>query len=49
MDFPSHSKEWKKFEQNNKTIAQISYLHHTILNKKDMHTNQNIILSMKIK
>ena len=21
MDFPSHSKDWKKFQQNNKTIA----------------------------
>ena len=21
MDFPSHLKDWKKFEQNNKTIA----------------------------
>ena len=21
IDFPSHSKDWKKFEQNNKTIA----------------------------
>ena len=21
IEFPSHSKEWKKFEQNNKTIA----------------------------
>ena len=21
IEFPSHSKDWKKFEQNNKTIA----------------------------
>ena len=33
IDFPLHSKEWKKFEENNKTILLISYLYHTILNK----------------
>ena len=30
IDFPSHSKDWKKFEQNNKII---SYLYQTILKK----------------
>ena len=34
IDFPSHLKGWKKFEQNNKGIA---------LNILDLHTNQNII------
>ena len=31
IKFPSHSKDWKKFEQNNKTVA--FYLYHIILNK----------------
>ena len=47
IDFPSHLKDWKI-----KTIRKlllISYLYHTILNKQDMHTSQNIILSAKIK
>ena len=33
INFPSHKEDWKKFGQNNKTIALISYLYHTILNK----------------
>ena len=36
IEFPSHSKDLKKFEQNNKTISYlylISYLYHTTLNK----------------
>ena len=36
IDFPSHSKDWKKFEQNNKTIALnilFAPLYHTILKK----------------
>ena len=28
IDFPSHSKDWKKFEQNNKTIADILFVPH---------------------
>ena len=30
--FPSHSNDWKKFEQNNKSIL-IYFLYHTIINK----------------
>ena len=33
IEFPSHLKDWKKFEQNNKTIALNFYLYHIILNK----------------
>ena len=43
MDFPSHSKDWKKFELNNKSIAlNILYVSHNT-EKKDMHVSQNII------
>ena len=52
MDFPPGSKDWKKFEQSNKTIAlNILFAPH----KKDrvirnaIITNQNIIASVKIK
>ena len=30
IDFPAGSKEWQKFEQNNKTIALNVYIYHTI-------------------
>ena len=34
IDFPSHSKDWRTFEQNNKRqLLLISYLYHTILKK----------------
>ena len=33
IDFPSHSKDWKKVEQNNKTVALNIYLYHTIPKK----------------
>ena len=29
IDFPSHPKDWKKFEQNNRTIARNIYFCHT--------------------
>ena len=32
-EFPSHSKDWKKFEQSNVTIALKYYIYLTILNK----------------
>ena len=28
IDFPSHSKDWKKFKQSNKTIADILFVPH---------------------
>ena len=35
MDFPSHQKDWKKFEQNNKTIAlNILFIPHSNKTKK---------------
>ena len=33
INFPSHLKDWKKFEQNNKTVLLIFCLCHTILKK----------------
>ena len=33
IDFPSHSKDWKKVEQNNKTVALNICLYHTIPKK----------------
>ena len=33
VKFPSHSNDWKKFEQNNGYLLLISYMYHTILNK----------------
>ena len=47
IDFPSGIKDWKKFEQNNMTIPfNILYVTH---NTKILHTNQNIIVNVKIK
>ena len=60
LDFPAHHKEddekleknnmeidWKKFEQNNKTIAlNILFV---LQQQEDLHTNQNITISIKIK
>ena len=33
IELPSHLKDWKKFKQNNKTIALNIFLYHTILKK----------------
>ena len=33
IDFPSHSKDWKKFEKTIKQLFVISYMYHKILNK----------------
>ena len=42
IDFPSHSKNWKKFESNNKSIAlNILYVPHNT--EKKMRISQNII------
>ena len=42
IDFPSHSKDWKKLESNNKSIAlYILYVSYNT-EKKDMHISQNI-------
>ena len=45
IDFPSHIKDWKKFESNNKSIAlNISYVpHNTEEMTEYMHIFQNII------
>ena len=52
-EFTAGSKDWKKFEQNNETIAlNILYLlnkYVRILNKYVARTNQNITMSSKIK
>ena len=46
IDFPSGIKDWKKFERNNKTIAlNILFIPHNEI----LHTNQNIIVNVKIK
>ena len=49
INFPSTSKNWKKFELNNKTALNILYLPH---NTKKIHIlliNQNIIKLVKNK
>ena len=33
IKFPSHSNDWKKFEQNNRTLLLISFMCNTIINK----------------
>ena len=47
IDFRSHSKDWEKFESNNKSIAlKILYVPHNteeINIQEDTHTSQNII------
>ena len=41
ISFPSHEKDWEKFESNNKSIAlNILYVPH---NTEKMHTSQIII------
>ena len=46
MDFPTWIKDWKKFEQNNETIAlNILFVPH---GEKEINlANQNIIVSVK--
>ena len=46
IDFPAGIKDWKKFERNNKTIALNILL---IPHNEILHTNQNIIVNVKIK
>ena len=49
IDFLAHSKDWKKFEFNNKKIAlNILFIPYNT-EKKALHTNENIILSVKTK
>ena len=48
IDFPSKQKDWKNFELNNKTIA-LNILFVPYNTEKIRHTNQNIILRVKIK
>ena len=47
MDFPAWIKDWKKFEQNNETIAlNILFVPHG--EKETNLANQNIIVSVKV-
>ena len=49
IDFPAGIKDWKKFEQNNKTIAlNILYIPPP-MQKQISHTNENITENVKIK
>ena len=49
IEFPAGSKEWQKFEQNNKTIA-LNILHVKHNTKKYvLHIDQNITISVKNK
>ena len=48
IEFPSEKKDWKMFQQNSKTIAlKILFVPHNNKQIKDIHTNQNIVLSVK--
>ena len=47
IDFPSHSKDWKKFESNNKSIALNILYVPCNTEKIDMHVSQNIIQVIK--
>ena len=50
IEFPAEPKDWKKFEQNNKTVAlKIYYICLTILNKYAVRINQNMTMNTKIK
>ena len=54
IDFPSHSKDWKKFESNNKSIAlNILYvpyntekIKHTYNSKYNLNRENQVILLM---
>ena len=54
IDFPSHKKDWKKFEENNKSIAfNILYLprnteeiRHAYKSKYDEKRENNVIILM---
>ena len=54
IEFPSHSKDWKKFEQNNKTIAlNILYvpynteqIRHAYISKYNNKRDNQVILLM---
>ena len=49
IEFPSHQEHRKKFEQKINQFLLIYYMYHTILNRKGLHTYQNIPASVKIK
>ena len=49
IEFPSHSKDWRKFECNNKAIAlNILYVPYKI-KEISKHTYQNIMMNVIIK
>ena len=50
IDFPSHSKDWKKFEQNNKTIAlNVLFVSYSTKEIRLAYKSKNITASAKIK
>ena len=49
IKFPSDKEDWKKFEQNNRKLLEIYYLHSIIKKKYDPHIYQNITTSIKFK
>ena len=49
-EFHAGIKDWKKFEQNNKAIVRkVLFIPHNKKNKQISHTNQNIIVNVKMK
>ena len=50
IEYPSHSKDWKKFEKNNKTIAlNILYVPYNTNEIKQVYIYQNIIMNVIVK
>ena len=49
IKFPSDKEDWKKFEQNNRKLLEIYYLHSIIKKKYDPYIYQNITTSVKFK
>ena len=47
INFPAGSKEWKKFEQSNTTIALNILYAKSTKKKQILYINQNIIISVK--
>ena len=49
IEFPSHSKDWKKFEQNNKTITlNILYVPYNTKQIRDNHEWDNQVILLMI-
>ena len=46
IEFPSHSRDWKKLNKIIRQLLLISYMYHVILTKYDLCTYQNTIINV---